>query len=90
MALWLKIAAGVFGALCVAGTVFAAAHTEHPVRRLAVSGLQGVCALGAVDLLGTFTGVSLGWSFLSCGVSLVLGVPGVIGMLLEKCLLTAM
>lgn len=84
MGVWLKaalLAFAVCGGICV---VIAAVKTRKPVRCLLSSGLQGLCALGLVDLLGAFTGVSLGLSWFSAGICFGLGMPGVIGVLLAK------
>lgn len=84
MDVWLKAALAVFAVgagLCV---LIAAVKTRKPVRCLLSSGVQGLCALGLVDLLGAFTGVSLGFSWFSAGICFGLGMPGVIGVLLAK------
>lgn len=84
MGVWLKAALAVFAVgagLCV---LIAAVKTRKPVRCLLSSGVQGLCALGLVDLLGAFTGVSLGFSWFSAGICFGLGMPGVIGVLLAK------
>lgn len=84
MGVWLKAALAVFAVgagLCV---LIAAVKTRKPIRCLLSSGVQGLCALGLVDLLGAFTGVSLGFSWFSAGICFGLGMPGVIGVLLAK------
>ena len=48
------------------------------MRGLIGSGAQGLCALAAVNVVGAFTGVSLGLNLLSGLSCLVLGVPGVV------------
>ncbi len=82
MALWLQIVlwalAGIFG-ICL---LVSAVRGGKPIRTLLSSATQGLCALGLVNLLGTFTGVSIGFSWLATGAGLILGIPGVIGMLL--------
>lgn len=85
--LWLKI--GLYGiAAAVAVAVLSAAiRTGKPIRRLGASCTQGLCALGLVDVLGTFTGASLGFSWFTVGVCSVLGIPGVISILLLRLLL---
>ena len=55
-----------------------------PLRSAVAGGVRGLAALLAVDAAGIFTGVSLGLNALTGGVCLVLGVPGVIGLLLMK------
>ncbi len=87
MELWLRIFVYVV-AICTGVAVFIAAiRTGKPLRRLAVSGAQGMCALGLVDVLGAFTGVSLGVSWFTAGVGTVLGIPGIIGLLLMRLVL---
>ena len=87
MELWLKIALyAIAGAVTVA-VLMATIRTGKPLRRLVASGVQGACALGLVDVLGTFTGVSLGFSWFTAGVGLVLGIPGIIGLLLLRLVL---
>ena len=87
MALWLKIGLAVVGSSMALAVLIAALHTGKPVRRLLSSGVQGLCALGVVDVLGAFTGVSLGFSWFTAAVSGVLGIPGVISLLLLNLLL---
>lgn len=52
-----------------------------PVRGIAVTGLQGFCALAAVNVTGMFTGVSLSLNWLTGCVGVVFGLPGVAGLL---------
>lgn len=82
MPLWLQIIlwalAGIFGVWLLIATL----RSGRPIRSLLSSATQGLCALGLVNLLGTFTGVSLGFSWLATGAGLTLGIPGVIGVLL--------
>lgn len=81
MALWLQIAllalAGIFGLWLLVAVL----RSGKPIRTLLSSAMQGLCALGLVNVLGAFTGVSLGFSWLTTGAGLMLGIPGVIGML---------
>lgn len=84
--MWLKIAAGIVGAVIAVAVAAALFRTKKPVRSLVGSGVQGICALAAVNVAGTFTGVSLGLNLFSGLVCLVLGIPGVIGLLLLKLL----
>ena len=46
------------------------------------SALWGMVSLCAVNVSAAFTGISLGFGWLSGGVAILLGVPGVIGTLL--------
>jgi inhibitor of the pro-sigma K processing machinery len=44
--------------------------------------MGGLGALLAVNTVGAFTGVTLGYSWLSIGMAGVLGIPGVISLVL--------
>ena len=48
------------------------------IRQMMRSTKWGVIALGIVNLSAAFTGFSLGFSWLSGGVAVVLGAPGVV------------
>ncbi|MBR2405955.1 MAG: pro-sigmaK processing inhibitor BofA family protein [Clostridia bacterium] len=74
---------GVGGVLAVV-LLAALFRSGRPVRRLLGSTLQGACALAAVDVVGAFTGVSLGINWLSGVACAALGVPGIITLLLLK------
>jgi hypothetical protein len=52
------------------------------VRRIWRSGIWGLFSLCAVNLSAAFTGISLGFSWLSGGTAMILGAPGVVGLLL--------
>ncbi|HEX3027262.1 MAG TPA: pro-sigmaK processing inhibitor BofA family protein [Clostridia bacterium] len=59
-------------------------RSKRLVKGIALSSLGGLAALGAVDLSGMLTGVTLAfnlWTFLTAAV---LGLPGVVSMLLVK------
>ena len=56
------------------------------IRRIIRSRLWGLMALCAVNLSAAFTGVSLGFGWLSGGTAAVLGAPGVVGLLLLNAL----
>ncbi|MCL2488799.1 MAG: pro-sigmaK processing inhibitor BofA family protein [Oscillospiraceae bacterium] len=84
MTIWLTIGLWILAGL-ICGAVFAALiKTGKPVRRLVGSGVQGFCALAAVNVAGAFTGVSLGINLLTGACALVLGIPGIIGLLVIK------
>lgn len=85
MSLWLQIVLWCVCGIIAAVMLIAFIRTKRPVSGLMTSGLQGLCALAAVDLVGMFTGVSLGFGWLSLGVSALLGIPGVITLLLLRC-----
>ena len=86
MPFWGLIAAG---AAAAAAVLIAAVRSGRPVRALLASAAQGLCALGAMDLAAAFTSVSLGAGWFTVGVSAVLGLPGVIGLLLLRLILPA-
>ena len=56
------------------------------VRNAFRSGLCGVGSLLLVNISATFTGVSLGFSWLSCVTAWALGGPGVVCLLLMRSL----
>lgn len=78
----------VFSVLGVAMLValIAMVRTGKPIRFCLGSLLQGICALAAVNIVGTFSGVSLGLSWFSVAGCAAFGVPGVITMLLMRCI----
>ena len=81
MAMWIAAAA----ILLVVG--IAAGRSTHPVRTILVSALAGISALGAVNMLAPFTGVGIPLNWFTSFVAVVLGAPGVIGVLLLNVLL---
>jgi len=84
MSLWLQIMVyTVFGIVAIAVFV-ALIRSRRPIRTLAGSGAQGLCALAAVNIAGIFTGISLGLNLVSVIACVVLGVPGVIALLVLK------
>lgn len=86
MSIGLTILTGAVGAGILLAVLIALFHSGRPVRGLLGSSVQGICALAAVNVAGTFTGVSLGLNWLTGGVCAVLGIPGVITLLLLKLL----
>ncbi len=66
----------------------AAAKTRRPVRALLSSGVQGLCGLAAVNVVGAFTGVSLGLNWYTGVCCVLLGIPGVVLILLERLILS--
>ncbi|MBQ8647934.1 MAG: pro-sigmaK processing inhibitor BofA family protein [Oscillospiraceae bacterium] len=67
----------------------AATLNEHPVRSAMAGALCGLGALGAVNLLAGWTGVSLPMNCAAAYVSVVLGAPGVALMLALRMVLGA-
>ncbi len=80
MTMWSWIIAVVFSVVCFAFPVVALVRIEKPLKHIATSSVQGLCALGLLNAFSGVTGVSMGFSWLSMAVSAVLGIPGVIGM----------
>ena len=84
MALGLWILWGVLGVAIAIMLAVGLYRSGRPVRSLIASGLQGICALAAVNITGAFTGVSLGLNVLTGAFGLLLGVPGIITLLILK------
>lgn len=61
-------------------------RTGRPVRQILTSLVEGVCAIAAVDIIGIFTGISVGISWFSVASCAAFGMPGVISMLLMRLL----
>lgn len=59
------------------------------LRRLWKSGMWGIMSLCAVNLSAVFTGVSLGFGWLSGGTAALFGPPGVVGLLLLNAMFAA-
>lgn len=84
MDLWLRVALIVLACGIAAAVLAVAVRSRHPLRGIFASGVQGLCALGLVNLLGGLTQVSLGISWLSVGAGFALGMPGVVALLVLK------
>ena len=84
MSLWMSIAVGAVCVVIALAVAVALFRSGRPVRGIVASGAQGVCALAAVNIAGAFTGVSLGLNLFSGLCCLVLGIPGVAGLLFMK------
>lgn len=76
---------GVIG-ICAVVWLVSLFRSRKPVRCILGNTVQGACALAAVNVSGALTGVSLGLNWLSAAVCATLGVPGIIGLLLLKCI----
>ena len=74
---WAVLAA--VGLVCVA---WAASRQNHPAAAFC-----GLGALGAVNLLGSYTGVTLALNYAAAYASVVLGAPGVITLLVLRAVL---
>lgn len=77
----------ILGGIAAIAVAVAAIRTKRPVRTLVGSGVQGLCALAAVNVAGAFTGVSLALNVFTGVCCVGLGIPGVIALLLEKTIL---
>ncbi|MCI6640272.1 MAG: pro-sigmaK processing inhibitor BofA family protein [Pygmaiobacter massiliensis] len=77
----LFLAVGLLGALVVAIT---AVKGHRPVRTALASGMLGVASLGAVNLAGAYTGISIALSYGTALVAVTLGLPGVTLMLMVR------
>ena len=76
--------------ICLVSLVFvsyAAAKAKFPLRRALVSVLGWVTALAAVNLLAGFTGFCIALNFYTAFVTVVLGAPGVILLLILRLVL---
>lgn len=62
-------------------------RAKKPVRRVLAGAGCGVAALGAVNLLAFYTGVSIALNYATAFVAVVLGVPGVIALLVLRVIL---
>ena len=76
---WAVLAA--VGLVCVA---WAASRQNHPAARVLAGAFCGLGALGAVNLLGSYTGVTLALNYAAAYASVVLGAPGVITLLVLR------
>lgn len=77
----------IVGGVIAMAVLVGAILTKRPVRALASSALQGLCALAAVNALSVFTGVTVGLTSFSLLVCTVLGLPGTITLLVLQALL---
>lgn len=76
---------GLFlGAAALLSVSAAAVRTKRPLRTSMLSAFCGVAGLGAVNLLSDSTGVSIALNYATALVSVVLGLPGVIALLLLR------
>ncbi len=74
----LLYAAAAAGTLAVA---IAAACQRHPLRKVGFSALCGAAALGLVNVLGEYTGVTIALNYATAFVTVTFGVPGVVALL---------
>lgn len=62
----------------------AASAQKHPVRALLANAVLGIAALSLIDLAAEYTQVTLPLNWFSAFVSVVLGAPGVLLLLLVR------
>lgn len=79
----------VVGLICALVVAAAAVKGRHPVRTALGSGVLGAATLGAVNLAGAYTGVTIALSYGTALIAVVLGLPGVLLMLLLRLLAMA-
>ena len=70
----------------LAGVVAVLVKTKHPLFYALKSAGCGAAALGAVNLLAGFTGVTIALNYVTSFVAVVLGAPGVVLLLILRIL----
>ncbi len=75
------ITAAIVTVICV---IWWTVKSEKGARSFALSALQGIAAMCAVNLTGLMTGVTLAVNWYTTATFIVLGMPGVIGALVLK------
>ena len=75
------ITAAIVAVICV---LWWTVKNEKGATSFAVSAVQGIAAMCAVNLTGLVTGVTLAVNWYTIATSIVLGLPGVIGALVLK------
>ena len=67
--------------ICAASVLWWMIRSEKGASSLALSALQGIAAMFAVNLAGLATGVTVAVNWYTIGTAALLGLPGVIGTL---------
>lgn len=75
------ITAAIVAVICV---LWWTVKSEKGATSFALSALQGIAAMCAVNLTGLVTGVTLAVNWYTIAAFIVLGLPGVIGALVLK------
>ncbi|MBQ3044615.1 MAG: pro-sigmaK processing inhibitor BofA family protein [Clostridia bacterium] len=75
------ITAAIVAVICV---IWWTVKSEKGATSFALSALQGIAAMCAVNLTGLVTGVTLAVNWYTIATFIVLGLPGVIGALVLK------
>ncbi len=84
MSVWLSVLVGIVVGAAMLAVLVTLVRTGKPIRQLFTSLIQGVCAIAAVDIVGVFTGISLGFGWFTILGCAAFGMPGVISMLLMR------
>ncbi len=84
MSLGLRVAVYTVLGAAVLAVMITLFRTGKPLRFTLASFAEGVCAMAAVDVVGIFTGISLGFGWFSMICCATFGIPGVISMLLMR------
>ena len=74
-------------AACVCGLIIMLIRRAGAAKKLALGGIGGLAALGTVNLTGMLTGITLAPNLWTLGAAVLLGLPGVVGMLFVKLVL---
>lgn len=67
-----------FAVICAASVLWWMIKSEKGATCFAVSALQGLAAVFAVNLAGLVTGITLAVNWYTLGTAVLLGLPGVI------------
>lgn len=74
------------GAACVCGLLLIVLRNSGGAKSLALNGIAGAAAMGVVNLFSGFTGVGLAVNAWSLLTAVLLGLPGVTGLLFLRLL----
>ncbi|MDD3429602.1 MAG: pro-sigmaK processing inhibitor BofA family protein [Oscillospiraceae bacterium] len=85
--MFVKIMACVLALAGVGLVVAAMAKTQHPIRKAMTSAVCGIGTLGAVNLLGGITGVTVALNFVTAFIAVAFSAPGVITLLFIQLIL---
>lgn len=69
------------GAACVCGLLLIVLRNSGGAKSLAVNGIAGAAAMGAVNLFSGITGVGLAVNVWTLLTAVLLGLPGVTGLM---------
>lgn len=81
---WLIAAIAVVAGIPALVSLVTVVRSGKPLRFLLATFAEGVCAIAAVNVAGIFTGISLGFNWLTLTGSAVFGVPWVITLLILR------